>query len=229
MYGLIITLIFYFHLTVCSNEHTCTLRSNSESKKSLFQRLAPLYGKKFDVENSGIKYSIGICTNVSAKDTNASVVKTKGANTEVLALYNDTGIIAGDSWLMLTYGNGLVQNSTTLVNVTRVQIVIMCNEKTDDHPLHLIDYSSAWGVVYLFEFFTSLGAYLLIGIVYRRLVGGAKGFEQIPHYDFWKELGNLQADGCNFVCRRDMNREESWRRLTNNFNDPQDDALLRDA
>jgi hypothetical protein len=40
----------------------------------------------------------------------------------------------------------------------------------------------------------------------------------------------LQADGCNFVCRRDDHKEESWRRLTNNFNDPhdeRDDALLR--
>jgi hypothetical protein len=40
---------------------------------------------------------------------------------------------------------------------------------------------------------TSLGIYFLFGIAYRRTVAGARGFEQIPHYNFWKELGNLQA------------------------------------
>jgi hypothetical protein len=35
--------------------------------------------------------------------------------------------------------------------------------------------------------------YFLFGIAYKRMIGGAKGFEQIPHHRFWKELGNLQA------------------------------------
>jgi hypothetical protein len=35
--------------------------------------------------------------------------------------------------------------------------------------------------------------YFLFGIAYRRMIRGAKGFEQIPHHSFWKELGNLQA------------------------------------
>jgi len=86
------------------------------------------------------------------------------------------------------------------------------------------------GSVLCIIFLTSFGIYFLIGVAYKRMIVGAKGIEQIPHQKFWKELGNLQADGCNFVCRRDDQKEESWRRLTNNFNDPhdeRDDALLR--
>lgn len=39
------------------------------------------------------------------------------------------------------------------------------------------------------------------GFLYQRLVVGAKGIEQFPHLAFWQDLGNLVADGCDFVCR----------------------------
>jgi hypothetical protein len=47
--------------------------------------------------------------------------------------------------------------------------------------------------LFCFSILTIFGVYILFGVAYRRLIGGAKGFEQIPHYGFWKELGNLQA------------------------------------
>lgn len=46
-----------------------------------------------------------------------------------------------------------------------------------------------------------IGCYLVIGCVYQRFIVGAKGFEQIPNLHFWQEVGNLMADGCNFVFR----------------------------
>lgn len=51
------------------------------------------------------------------------------------------------------------------------------------------------------RFFTAAGGYLLLGFLYKRIVVGAKGLEQIPNYSFWKDCGNLQADGCNYICR----------------------------
>ena len=36
-------------------------------------------------------------------------------------------------------------------------------------------------------------AYLLLGFLYQRYVAGAKGLEQIPNYDFWRDCGSLQA------------------------------------
>ena len=35
--------------------------------------------------------------------------------------------------------------------------------------------------------------YLLLGFLYQRYIAGAKGLEQIPNYDFWKDFGSLQA------------------------------------
>ena len=35
--------------------------------------------------------------------------------------------------------------------------------------------------------------YLILGFLYQRLVVGAKGMEQIPNYNFWRDFGSLQA------------------------------------
>lgn len=34
---------------------------------------------------------------------------------------------------------------------------------------------------------------MLLGFLYQRYVAGAKGLEQIPNYDFWRDFGSLQA------------------------------------
>ena len=38
-----------------------------------------------------------------------------------------------------------------------------------------------------------MSVYLIAGGLYQRFVLGAKGVEQIPNYEFWKDFGNLQA------------------------------------
>ncbi|UYV81912.1 hypothetical protein LAZ67_21000119 [Cordylochernes scorpioides] len=55
--------------------------------------------------------------------------------------------------------------------------------------------------------FVGAGLYLFLGILYRRIVMGAKDLEQIPHLDFWRRLGHLQADGCDFICRCGKRRD----------------------
>jgi len=57
------------------------------------------------------------------------------------------------------------------------------------------------GSIFVIVFFTLVAVYLLVGFAYSRYVLGAKGFEQIPNYEFWQDFGNLQADGCEFLCR----------------------------
>lgn len=46
-----------------------------------------------------------------------------------------------------------------------------------------------------------LSLYLILGCAYMRFVLHAKGKEQCPNYSFWQDFGNLQADGCDLVCR----------------------------
>ncbi|CAH1774555.1 unnamed protein product [Owenia fusiformis] len=57
------------------------------------------------------------------------------------------------------------------------------------------------GSIFCIICFTLLGVYLIGGFLYQRFVIGAKGFEQIPNYEFWQDFGNLQSDGCNLICR----------------------------
>ncbi|XP_011409630.1 PREDICTED: cation-dependent mannose-6-phosphate receptor-like [Amphimedon queenslandica] len=42
---------------------------------------------------------------------------------------------------------------------------------------------------------------MLIGFLYKRFFLGSKGYEQIPLIDCYRGFGNLEADGCDFVCR----------------------------
>lgn len=38
-----------------------------------------------------------------------------------------------------------------------------------------------------------IAVYIIGGFLYQRLIVGAKGMEQIPHFAFWQDLGNLVA------------------------------------
>uniref|UniRef100_A0A2K6TJQ0 Mannose-6-phosphate receptor, cation dependent n=1 Tax=Saimiri boliviensis boliviensis TaxID=39432 RepID=A0A2K6TJQ0_SAIBB len=55
--------------------------------------------------------------------------------------------------------------------------------------------------LFLYRFASLVAVYVVGGFLYQRLVVGAKGMEQFPHLAFWQDLGNLVADGCDFVCR----------------------------
>ncbi|EDO46637.1 predicted protein [Nematostella vectensis] len=57
------------------------------------------------------------------------------------------------------------------------------------------------GSIILIVFVIVACVYLFLGFLYQRFIVGAKGMEQIPNYNLWKNFGSLQADGCNFLCR----------------------------
>ncbi|XP_070597925.1 cation-dependent mannose-6-phosphate receptor isoform X2 [Erythrolamprus reginae] len=57
------------------------------------------------------------------------------------------------------------------------------------------------GSVLLIIFSSLIAVYIIGGFLYQRLIVGAKGMEQFPHFAFWQDLGNLVADGCDFMCR----------------------------
>lgn len=59
------------------------------------------------------------------------------------------------------------------------------------------------GAVFMIILVSLFSAYLLFGFLYQRFVAHAKGFEQIPNFAFWKKVGNMSADGCDFFCRRE--------------------------
>ncbi|XP_067305239.1 cation-dependent mannose-6-phosphate receptor [Pseudorasbora parva] len=75
-------------------------------------------------------------------------------------------------------------------------------------PIQQISSKLSGGSIFLIVVFCCLAVYLTGGFLYQRLVVGAKGVEQFPNYAFWSQIGNLSADGCDFVCRSRDNRQQ---------------------
>lgn len=86
------------------------------------------------------------------------------------------------------------------------------------------------GAIFLIIAVSVFGAYLLFGFFYQRFVAKAKGFEQIPNFAFWRKVGNMSADGCDFVCRREE-RHNTYKGMADALNiesdeEERDDGLL---
>ncbi|XP_052285043.1 cation-dependent mannose-6-phosphate receptor-like [Dreissena polymorpha] len=76
---------------------------------------------------------------------------------------------------------------------------INTNVVCETRPLITIGLST--GTILIIVFLCVATFYLLAGVIYKRVMLKAKGLEQIPNIDFWKDFGNLEADGCDLVCR----------------------------
>ncbi|XP_044065049.1 cation-dependent mannose-6-phosphate receptor [Siniperca chuatsi] len=151
----------------------------------------------------------------------------------VIGTYNSTQAIGGSDWVMLIYRDGDKYDGHCSKENRKAIIMISCNRKIDVGELKLVleERERKLDCFYLFELDSSavcpvlesklstgsiiliiglclLAVYLTGGFLYQRLIVGAKGMEQFPNYAFWVEVGNLTADGCDFMCRS-QNREEA--------------------
>ncbi|XP_077510794.1 cation-dependent mannose-6-phosphate receptor-like isoform X2 [Amblyomma americanum] len=159
------------------------------------------------------------------------VIGDKANQTIVLGQLNATTLVGAPGWTLVTYRGGDQYNGSCENSSRQVQFVVLCSpdehhgslqiassgrtgepscsyvfvvsssvvcskEKHEQHHRGL-----SGGAVFCILFFTVAGSYLLLGFMYKRIVVGAKGLEQIPNYSFWRDCGHLQADGCNYICR----------------------------
>lgn len=60
------------------------------------------------------------------------------------------------------------------------------------------------GSIFVIICLVLLTVYCVAGVVYKRLVRGNRGIEQIPNVDTWRSLGALVADGFRCICRRNQ-------------------------
>ncbi|CAH1240188.1 M6PR [Branchiostoma lanceolatum] len=147
-----------------------------------------------------------------------------------LGKINKVNIKAGTNWMMLEYRGGDKYHSHCKGLERTSVIMILCDSSTVEGTMNIIEEhkkSNEGDCYYLFELYSNVvcsakssipgglsvgsvlvlifvvvvGCYFLFGFLYQRYVVGAKGMEQIPHFSFWKDFGNLQADGCELVCR----------------------------
>ncbi|XP_059196154.1 cation-dependent mannose-6-phosphate receptor [Centropristis striata] len=151
----------------------------------------------------------------------------------VIGMYDSTKAIGGSDWVLLIYENGEKYDLHCSQEKRKAMIMISCDRTMAEGKMkvELEDRDRNEGCFYLFELdssavcpaiethistgsiiliigFCLLAVYLIGGFLYQRLIVGAKGMDQFPNYAFWVEVGNLTADGCDFVCRS-RNREEA--------------------
>ena len=74
-------------------------------------------------------------------------------------------------------------------NLSNLIIVeqILSNDNTIYYYICLV------GKLLYFRLFCTMVIYVTGGMLYQRCVNGAKGIDQFPHIEFWRDFGNLQA------------------------------------
>lgn len=157
------------------------------------------------------------------------VHKNKPANdsrSHVIGSFEQAQIMSGNNWILLEYEGGESFHSHCTNENKRTVVMIMCKSGETTGQLRWIEENSnkTGDCYYLFELDheaactpqptgLSTGSvicivmacfavvYLIGGVLYMRLIQKAKGLNQIPNYNFWRDFGALQADGCDLICR----------------------------
>ncbi|XP_069609953.1 cation-dependent mannose-6-phosphate receptor [Ranitomeya imitator] len=222
----------------------CKLSSDkvSASEQALLNRLAPLKHRRFETTvkqgADSYTYTFVVCGGVlnGSKSTNEGLVqnRTKDQSITVVGRINDTSIVNGTDWMLLTYKSGEPYDSHCASEPRKAMIMISCNKKTlaegfmmineerdkESECFYLFEMDSSVacppeeshlsvGSILLIVFAVLIAVYIIGGFLYQRFVVGAKGMEQFPNITLWKELGNLVADGCDFVCRSQPRSSET--------------------
>ncbi|XP_014009704.1 cation-dependent mannose-6-phosphate receptor [Salmo salar] len=214
----------------------CKLFSESPAERKVLSLLEPLTNKTFSVGTTSGKdnytYQFQVCGD-AGKTVGAGLVQTGKKSETVLGLYTATQAIGGSDWVMLIYSNGTKYDTHCSKEMRKAIVMISCNRGVEMGKLEVVleERERERDCFYLFELdssavcpalpsqlsagsiiliigFVLLSVYLICGFLYQRLIVGAKGLQQFPNYVFWTQVGNLAADGCNFVCRTQGPEEE---------------------
>lgn len=170
--------------------------------------------------------------------------------------YEGAQVTGGTDWLMIKYTGGEKYRSHCQQVARKAVVIVTCDPgvkpgtirvieeyrnstKTQDlecYYLFELNHDAACtvkpkqlspGSIMLIILLVVGSVYLMLGFLYQRYMAGAKGLEQIPNYDFWKDCGSLQADGCNFMCRCSEARPTRYKTMDDALaDDDRDDTLL---
>ncbi|KFV96530.1 Cation-dependent mannose-6-phosphate receptor [Fulmarus glacialis] len=209
-----------------SKERSCDVigdeSSESQMERALLKKLEPLSQMRFNVtvekgKTENYAYHFRVCREVNSTlhDFGGLVqMDRQNGKTTVIGRINETQVFNGSDWIMLIYKGGDSYGRHCSGEKRRAVIMISCKRgvtaEQDCFYLFEMDSSVACpaedshlsvGSILLITFASLIAIYIIGGFLYQRLVVGAKGMEQFPHFAFWQDLGNLVADGCDFVCR----------------------------
>ncbi|XP_008102042.1 cation-dependent mannose-6-phosphate receptor isoform X1 [Anolis carolinensis] len=179
-------------------------------------------------ESDTYTYTLRVCREVPGSAPYAGLVQEDTANNKkvVVGRINEAHLASGSKWIMLIYKGGDPYNNRCDKEKRKAIIMINCNRKTlatgftmvteerekINECFYIFELESSLacppedshlsvGSILLIIFVSLVAVYITGGFLYQRLIVGAKGMEQFPHFAFWQDLGNLVADGCDFVCR----------------------------
>ncbi|KAI0988392.1 hypothetical protein GJ496_006248 [Pomphorhynchus laevis] len=217
--------ILLIKVMASADDHgSCTFSNlNDKLFKTHVERLKPLFGKRFTLEDDNKCYQIGVCAKGHTANTDSQNAvmyftdKCDMANNPItIGRLNEARLFGHGSFLKLEYGNGdafldICKNASVTTD-----ILLVCDNKESVvllstsncrysfiiyHPQVCSAKKLSSGSVLVIVFVVFAATYLIGGILYRRYVNGAYGPNQIPHLPFWKKLGHLAADGCDFCFR----------------------------
>lgn len=237
----------------------CKLFSESKAEQMVLSRLEPLTNKNYTAQSKvgeeSYTYVFQLCGDADGVPS-AGVIQKGGKESKpkIIGQYSATQAIGGSDWVMLIYRNGEKYDAHCSGEMRKAIIMISCDKTKDDLKVVLEDRDKEHDCFYLFELdsslmcppvesqlsagsiiliigFCLLAVYLIGGFLYQRLIVGAKGMEQFPNHAFWVEVGNLIADGCDFVFRsRSRDEAPAYRGVTSEpleeEQDERDDHLL---
>ncbi|XP_013868078.1 cation-dependent mannose-6-phosphate receptor isoform X2 [Austrofundulus limnaeus] len=216
----------------------CKLIHESQSERKVLDRLEPLVNKNFTFDQTegedSYTYVFQLCGDAGGvPQAGAIQVNKKDKKIKKIGLYTLTKAVGGSDWVMLIYDGGDKYDHHCSQKNRTAMVMISCDKNVDmgNFKVILEDREREHDCFYLFELdssavcpavqsqlsagsiiliigFCLMAVYLIGGFLYQRLIVRAKGMEQFPNYAFWVEVGNLTADGCDFVCRS-KNREAS--------------------
>ncbi|MCJ8728603.1 hypothetical protein PDJAM_G00006470 [Pangasius djambal] len=219
------------------NTEKCKLVHESISERKVLGFLEPLTNQTFTAHTKEgeeeYTYVFQVCGDADGVKDAGMVQRDQNGKHVLIGNYSLTQAVRGSDWVMLIYLGGEKYHEHCSQEPRRAIIMISCDRTKAAGQLSVVleDRERVNNCFYLFELdssavcpiiesklstgsillivgFSFLAVYLIIGFLYQRLVVGAKGVEQFPNYGFWSEIGNLSADGCDFVCRSRGSREE---------------------
>lgn len=238
-------LYFYINGLYSQENDCSRCRFNNPKISEDIYRLKPFCGKRFSTtdihEHDGSKYTyhVGICSNYTKNYDSALQVDDK-KETHVIGRLNNTDFTVAGKVLLLEYHDGDKYRSHCGNGTRNTLIVMYCDPNEYEGKFSFVDenkdltkdcqyvfilahkdvcsdeaYSLSAGAIVLLVVFPVMLAYIVLGMFYKKCIKNAMGWEIMPNFNFWKEFGALQADGCNFIFR-----------CGNTFNDAEYDERL---
>ncbi|UJR25464.1 hypothetical protein I4U23_006811 [Adineta vaga] len=179
-----------------------------------------IYKKIYSVTSQTSTYQIGICLSLNNSISDTAILQKEKNESFILGQVNQSNLIGTDQWLLLTYKNGS-QYKNICNNKTRsAWIIFICGqtlgritviEETCNYvfefqlpglcsSMPVTKKSMSGSAIFFIILLCLASSYLIGGFFYMRIKHGARGIDQIPNLDMWRQIGNFIAEKCPF-CR----------------------------